>query len=255
MKHIRFIPFGNVTIGPIARYYIDAAIAGHWVSQRENVAEFERLCCEIFQKKHAIATSSGTDAGIVAMAAARELCGDDFGDGTEVITPACAYVATATCILAAGLKPRFIDVELDTLNMNFAAADDCKTSMPVAAWQFVHTMGKPCFGFREPSNNYSVTIGDSCEAHLASLDGKEVQHGPDMTILSFYVAHIAVAGEGGVVLTDSDKLANICRSVRVHGRKGGAEFFDFERIGWNSKMNDLCAAVGIEGLQNLRANF
>lgn len=256
MKHIRFIPFGNVTVGPIAREYIAGALDNQWVSQRENVAEFERLCREIFQKKHAIATSSGTDAGIVAMAAAREVRHKNYDDRDEVATPACAYVATATCILAAGFFPLFTDIKLDTLNMDYDAVrqhEQCGINIV----QFVHTMGKPCEGFRNspPNGQEIISISDACEAHLASLDGREVQHGPDMTILSFYVAHIAVAGEGGVILTDDDKLADICRSVRVHGRKGGVEYFNFERIGWNSKMNDLCAAVGIESLQNIRTTF
>ena len=250
----RRITFGHIEIGETARTHLKNALDRNWVSEGSNVHDFESAFAQKFRYQHAIATSSGTDAGMVAMAALYEH-GAERGD--EVITPALAFVATSNVILAAGFVPKFVDVELETLNVNpdlIEAAITPKTK----AIQVVHTMGKPCNmkAVLEIADRYGlVVVEDCCEAHGATLDGKVVGSFGAMGLFSFYAAHIICSGEGGMVSTSDRAIAAVCRSIRSHGRRGGALYFNFDRIGFNSKMNDLEAAIGLEGLESFDATF
>ncbi len=248
------VTFGHIEVGATARKYLNDALDRNWVSEGANVALFEKRFSDLFGYKHSIATSSGTDAGIVAMAALHDL-GAKRGD--EVITPACAFVATANCILAAGLTPKFVDVELDTLNINPDLIEKAITPR-TRAIQVVHTMGKPCkMGpIMEIAKRHNLhVIEDSCEAHGASLNGKVIGSFGSMSLFSFYAAHMICAGEGGIISTANDELNALCRSIRTHGRRGGQLYFAFDRIGFNSKMNDMEAAIGLEGLDNFQNTF
>ncbi len=248
------IGFGDIKIGPIARKYLNQAIDRNWISEGPNVHEFEQRFADLFGYQYAIATSSGTDAGIVAMSALSE-----FGAvrGDEVITPALSFTATANCILAAGLVPKFVDVELETLNMNPALIEAAITPR-TRAIQVVHTMGKPCAmtEILQIAKRHGLPIiEDACEAHGAQLNRKVVGSFGLMGIFSCYAAHLICSGEGGMIVTNDSKVNNICRSVRTHGRRGGQLYFHFDRVGFNSKMNDMEAAIGLEGVETFQATF
>lgn len=242
------VTFGHIQVGESGRRYLNEALHRNWVSEGANVQMFEARFAERFGYGHAVATSSGTDAGIVAMSALLER-GAKRGD--EVITPALAFVATANCILAAGLIPKFVDVELETLNINPSLIEAAITPR-TRAIQVVHTMGKPCKmeEILEIAQRHNLpVIEDSCEAHGATLKGKVVGSFGAMGLFSFYAAHIICSAEGGMITTDDPGLADLCRSIRTHGRRGGQLYFHFDRVGFNSKMNDLEAAIGLEGLE------
>lgn len=248
------ITFGHIQVGETARRYLNDSLNRNWVSEGPNVQLFEKRFAQRFDYPFAVATSSGTDAGIVAMAALMEL-GAKRGD--EVITPACAFVATANCILAAGLVPKFVDVELETLNIDPAQIEAAITPK-TRAIQVVHTMGKPCK--MEPilaiaKKRNLVVIEDCCEAHGATLNGKVIGSFGSMGLFSFYAAHMICSGEGGMVSAQTAEIAALCRSIRSHGRRGGELYFAFDRPGYNSKMNDLEAAIGLEGLGNFDHTF
>lgn len=172
--HHRYrVSFGHIEVGPAGRQYAQEALDRHWVSEGPNVQAFEQAFARHFGYAHAIATSSGTDAGIVAMSALLEQ-GAQRGD--EVITPALAFTAAANCILAAGLTPTFVDVELETLNINPALIEAAITSK-TRAIQVVHTMGKPCKmeQILAIARRHNLTvIEDCCEAHGATLRGQVV---------------------------------------------------------------------------------
>lgn len=247
MKQYR-ITFGHIQVGELGRTYLDEALNRNWVSEGPNVRAFEAGFAGRFGYGQAIATSSGTDAGIVAYCSLLE-----FGArrGDEVITPALAFTATANCILAAGLVPKFVDVELETLNIDPSLVESAITSK-TRAIQVVHTMGKPCkmHEILEIARRYNLpVIEDCCEAHGASLGGRIVGSFGSLGLFSFYAAHLICSGEGGMIVTSDEHLATLCRSIRTHGRRGGHLYFHFDRVGFNSKMNDLEAAIGREGLE------
>lgn len=248
------IMFGDLKIGDVARKYVQAALDRNWISEGENVKEFEQKFADKFGYKHAIATSSGTDADICCCAALY-----DFGAkrGDEIIVPALCFVSCANSILAAGFIPKFVDIEVETLNIDPNKIEKAITKK-TRGIMVVHTMGKPCemdsIGQIAKAHNLMI-IEDACEAHGATYKGRVVGSIGDMGAFSFYAAHLVVSGEGGTVVTNNDEIANVIRSVKSHGRPYGSIYFDFQRIGFNSRMNELTAAIGLEGLEYFNETF
>ena len=248
------VKFGDLKIGDIAKKYIQRALDENWASEGTNVEEFERKFADKFGYKHAIATSSGTDADIVSCASLY-----DFGAkrGDEIITGALSFVATANSILAAGFIPKFADIEVETLNIDPAKIEEAITDK-TRAIMVVHTMGKPCKmdSIMEIAKVHNLKIiEDSCEAHGATYKDRVVGSIGDMGTFSFYAAHVVVCGEGGMVVTSNDEIATVVRSVKSHGRPFGSIYFDFQRIGFNSRMNELTAAIGLEGVEHFAETF
>jgi len=248
------IKFGDLFIGDIAKDRIKKALDKNWVTQGINVKEFEKKFAKQFGYKHAIATSTGTDACIASLASLYEF-GAKRGD--EVIIPATTFVATANAVLAAGFTPRFVDIELETLNINPNKIEENITDKTVALMP-VHLMGKPCEMdtiLRIAKKHNLRVIEDCCEAHGAKYKGKYIGAIGDMGAFSFYVAHLVVCGEGGMVVTNDNKIADSIRSIRTHGRPKESIYFDFQRFGLNLRMNDLTAAIGIEGISIFDETF
>lgn len=248
------IDFGRLVIGDTAKEYLQRAIDKNWASEGDNVREFEKKFAAQFGYEHAIAVSSGTDADICSCAALY-----DFGAqrGDEIIVPALSFVSTANSILAAGFVPKFVDIEVETLNLDHSKVKEAITDKTKAIMA-VHTMGKPCEmdSVMEIARAYDLkVIEDACEAHGATYRGRVTGSIGDFGTFSFYVAHLIVCGEGGMVVTNNDDIARVVRSVRTHGRPTGSNYFDFQRIGFNSRMNDLEAALGLESLQHFEDTF
>lgn len=248
------INFGDLEIGPTAKKYIQRAVKRNWISESDNVKEFERSFAEKFGYKYAAATSSGTDADLVACASLY-----DYGAkrGDEIILPAACFVSCANTILAAGFQPVFVDCDIKTLNIDPDKIEAAVTKK-TRAIMVVHTMGKPCEMdtiMKIAKAHKLKVIEDSCEAHGARYKGKIIGSMGDMGTFSFYAAHVIVAGEGGMVVSKDEELDKVIRSTRSHGRPFGSIYFDFERIGFNSRMNELTAAVGIEGVEKFDHTF
>jgi len=260
------IPFGDLRIGPLARAKMAEALDRNFVTEGPNVAEFERRYAEKFGWRHAIATSSGTTAGEVAWAAVRGTYQKD-GFGSSVITPACAFVATANCLFAARLNPVFCDINLATLNLDIKSQSMLAKEKgdELLGVQFVMTMGNPhdvdnIVVRHERSETRGLipfpVVIDACEAHGATLlNGRRADRYGIAAIYSFYPAHLIVGGEGGIICTDDDEIAGLCRSIKSHGRPMGSNFFDFQRAGFNAKWNDLCAIIALESLEKFDETF
>ena len=246
------IEFGELKIGEKAKQNLLHVIETNWASGGPKVKKFEEEWGKLFEYKHSVAMSSGTDADINACAALY-----DFGAqrGDEIILPALSFIATANAVLAAGFKPVFVDIEKHTLNINPGKIEKSITPKTKAII-VVHTMGKPCkmdvISNLAKKHNL-IVIEDSCEAHGAKYKGKFIGHWGDMAAFSFYAAHLICSGEGGMVSTNSERIANILKSTRSHGREG--LYFDHIRFGLNSKMNDLEASLGLEGVGQFWETF
>lgn len=235
------VPFGTVSITPLARRLINEALDSGWVTKGKYVREFEEKFAALFGVRHAVAVSSGTDADALACAALY-----DFGArrGDEVIVPALSFIATGNAVFQAGLTPVFVDVQRETLNIDpdkIAAAITARTRaiMPV------HLMGKPADmdAVRAIARRHGLkVIEDAAEAHGAVYRGAKVGAMGDAACFSLYAAHIITTVEGGMILTGCDRFAEALRSLRNHGMTGK---FTFERIGFSAKMNELEAAVGL----------
>ena len=248
------IPFGKVHIGAYGLDLLEEAAESGNVTEGELVEKFEKQFAVKFGWKYAIATSSGTDAGIVVWSAIRELIGRPYFESPYVVTPACAFVATANCLLAAGLEPHFQDIDLDTLNLRpDLTLEGCM------GLQFVGQMGSlnpldkiaELVFMKQPGGMYFVV--DACEAHGA-VHPYSINN-VDAAIYSLYPAHLVVGVEGGVICTNDEHIANLCRSIKSHGRPPGKTEFDFQRVGYNSKWSDLHAAVALDSLDRFDVTF
>lgn len=243
------IEFGDLKLDERTQRHLQDVLDKNWVSEGSKVREFEKNFGELFDYKHNIAMSSGTSADIAACMTLY-----DFGAqrGDEIIVPALAFAATGNSILAAGFTPSFVDIDRDTMNINPELIEE-KVSKRTMAIMAVHTMGKPCDmdHIKEIARvNDLYVIEDSCEAHGSKYNEKFIGHFGDMATFSFYAAHLVCCGEGGMVSTNDDEIADLLRSIKSHGRKSGSIYFDHERLGLNFKMNDLEASVGLPQIED-----
>ena len=235
------VPFGTVSITPKAKKLIDEAIERRWLTKGKYVREFEEKFAALFGVKYGIAVSSGTDADAIACAVLY-----DFGAerGDEIIVPALTFVATGNAVLQAGFTPVFVDVERETLNIDPKKIEKAITARTRAIMP-VHLMGKPAamdeiMGLAKKHKLY--VIEDAAEAHGAEYKGKKIGAIGDMACFSLYAAHIVTTIEGGMLITNNEQMAEVARSLRNHGIDGK---FQFKRIGFSAKMNEIEAAVGL----------
>ena len=235
------VPFGTVSITDEAVKLINKALESKWVTRGKYVQEFEEEFAALFGAKFAVAVSSGTDADAIACAT---LYDEGAQRGDEVIVPALTFVATANAVVQAGFRPVFVDVDRNTLNMNPDAIEAVITPKTRAIMP-VHLMGKPAAMDRIMDiarRHYLTVIEDAAEAHGAELNGKKIGTIGAMAAFSLYAAHIVTTIEGGIILTNSPKLAEAMQSLRNHGM---VNKFEFSRIGFSAKMNEIEAAVGL----------
>jgi len=263
------IPFGTIAISKKTRNLINDILDSKRVSSGKYVREFEERFAGLIGTKEAVAVSSGTDADALALAVLY-----DFGAKREdeIIVPALSFVATGNAVLQAGLKPVFVDIELDTLNINPGLIERAITKRTRAIMP-VHLMGKPAKMDeinRIAKKHKLFVIEDAAEAHGAIYKGKNIGTLGDMAAYSLYLAHIITTIEGGVVATNREDFAEVLRSLRCHGRAckcrvcvvntksaycpkrfkyGKDTRFVFERMGFSAKMNELEAAAGLGSLE------
>lgn len=269
MREMR-IPFGTITITDKSKKLILDCLEKGRISSGKYVREFEERFADIVGVKEAVAVSSGTDADTLALAVLHDIGGQR---GDEVIAPALSFVSTGNAVLHAGFTPVFVDVNLETLNIDPGMIEKAITGRTRAIIP-THLMGKPAamdqiIAIAKKHN--LIVVEDAAEAYGAKYRGKNIGTLGDMGAFSLYVAHIINTGEGGIIVTDNTQFAEILRSLRAHGRgckcrqcilntnsgfcekrfsnreKGDIRFL-FERIGYSCKMNELEAALGLGNL-------
>lgn len=247
------IEFGNLTVGVNAYKNVNDCLNRNWVSMGDKVKAFENGFADLFNYKHAVAVSSGTDADINAYLTLYEF-GAQLGD--EVIVPSLAFIANATSVLAAGLRPVFCEIKKNTLNIDEDLVESLITPKTRAICA-VSTMGKPpnMARLREIADKHNlILICDNCEGHGCQYSGKYMGEWADMSTYSGYIAHLIISCEFGFVTTNRDDLNEILRSTRSHGREAGKKEFNHVRLGYNSKPTDLHASVGLDQLPNFWNN-
>lgn len=239
------VPFGTVSITPDAKDLIAEALETTFVTNGRRVREFEEAFAALFGVAHAVAVSSGTDADALCCAALY-----DFGAqrGDEVIVPALSFIATGNAVFQAGLRPVFVDVRRQTLNIDPDKIEAAITGRTRAIMP-VHLMGKPADmdAIMEIARRHQLmVIEDAAEAHGARYHGRLCGTIGDMAAFSLYAAHIVTSIEGGMMITRDARTAEILRSLRNHGMENK---FDFRRIGFSAKMNEIEAAVGLGNIK------
>ena len=211
------------------------------------VGEFERAFAAYIGRNRAVAVNSGTSGLHLCMLAL------EIGQDDEVVTTPFTFIATVNSVLMAGAKPVFIDIDPDNLNMDPARIESVinpktKAIMPVEIF------GNPA-GFdliNQIAERHKLTVvEDSCEALGSALNGKAVGTFGTMSVFGFYPNKQVTTGEGGMILTDDDRLADVCESLRNQGRGKGGGWLAHEQLGYNFRLSDINCALGIVQLARI----
>lgn len=225
---------------------VDAVTAvlrsGHLV-QGQVVSRFETRFAELVGVRHAVAVSNGTAALHLALLA------HDIGPGDEVITSPFTFIATANAILYTGARPVFVDIREDTFNIDPELIEQ-KITARTRAILPVHLYGQlaEMDTIIEIARHHHLhVIEDAAQAHGAAFEGR--QAGTFGTgCFSFYATKNVTTAEGGIITTDSDDLANHLRLLRQHGQR---ERYRHEVLGYNYRLTDIQAAIGLAQLNRL----
>ncbi len=211
------------------------------------IPEFEEKLARYIGRKYAVAVNSGTSGLFMCLKAL------GIGKDDEVITTPFTFIASTTCILMVDAKPVFVDIDpvslnIDTKKIEAKITAKTKAILPVAV--FGNPAGLDEIWQIAQKHNLPV-IEDSCEALGSELNGKKVGNFGTLSNFAFYPNKQMTTGEGGMILTDDEKLADICRALRNQGRGKGSGWLAHERLGYNFRMSDINAALGISQLSRI----
>jgi perosamine synthetase len=204
-----------------------------------NVEKLEKNLSEYLEVKHAVAVSSGTATLHIALVAL------GIGPGDEVIVPAFSYIATANVVEIVGAKPVFVDIDIRTFNIDVTLIEQAITNKTKAIMP-VHEFGLACdiTEVCKIAEKYNLkVIEDAACALGASENGKFVGTFGDAGSFSFHPRKAITSGEGGLLVTNSDELAEKFRILRNHGIRYDKGKMDFVAAGFNYRMTDFQAAL------------
>ncbi|MGB4205793.1 MAG: DegT/DnrJ/EryC1/StrS family aminotransferase [Bacteroidales bacterium] len=239
MKKSGFIP---LMIPDIQQQDIDAVVevlkTGMLV-QGQKVEELEKNIAGYLGVKHAVAASSGTATLHIALLAS------GIGTGDEVIVPAFSFMATANVIELTGARPVFVDIDIKTFNIDVIKIEEAITRNTKAIMP-VHEFGMACniTEICEIASKYNlIVIEDAACALGAKENGKYAGSFGDIASFSFHPRKAITSGEGGMLVTNNDKLAEKFRILRNHGISSTNEKTEFVETGFNYRMTDFQAAL------------
>jgi perosamine synthetase len=212
--------------------------------------EFERAFCRYLGVEHAVAMNSGTSALHACLLALNIGSG---GGGDEVLTTPFSFIASSNVILMVGAKPVFADIDPQSLNLDIAKAEKLITPHTKAILG-VEAFGNPA-GMHEmaqlAARHEIPLIEDSCEALGSQHKQRKAGTFGRCGVFGFYPNKQITTGEGGMVVTNDAKLADMCRSLRNQGRDPGDSWLAHARLGYNYRLSDIACALGIVQMQRL----
>ncbi len=241
------IPLARPVIGDRERELVDAVLQSRQLSLGPTVTAFERMWADRIGVKHAVACSSGT-AGLHCCLHALGI-----GPGDEVITSSFSFVASANVILYTGATPVFADVDPLTFNMDPAAVEAAITPR-TKALLIVDIFGYPADipALVEIAERHGLGIvEDACQSIDGDYDGKKLGTFGHPAVYGFYANKQLTTAEGGVILTDSDALYSELKSLTNQGRSDDGAWLVHSRLGFNYRLSDVHAAIGIAQLERL----
>lgn len=250
------IPITKPYLGEEEKRLVSEVIDTGWVTQGPRVAEFEEDFAKYVGARYAIATTSCTTALHAALATSGVRTGD------EVIVPSLSFIATANSVVHCGATPVFVDTNPETCNIDVnkieeAITNKTKVIMPV------HQMGLPAEidGICEIAERHSLmVIEDAACAIGSAYKGKKIGGHGNIVCFSFHPRKVITTGEGGMITTDDAELAARLRRFRHHGmsisdierhKADKVMIESYPEIGYNYRMTDIQAAIGIVQLKRL----
>jgi len=276
---VDYIPVTGKTVGAEEYAALVDASLDFWLTAGRYAAQFEREFADTIGTRYCLLTNSGSSANLLAFSA---LTSDSLGErrllpGDEVITVAAGFPTTVNPIIQNGCIPVFLDVTLPNYNIDVSRLEDAIGERTKAV-MIAHALGNP-FPLREVKricDKYGLwLVEDMCDAVGARYDGRNVGTFGDLATVSFYPAHHLTMGEGGAVLTSNARLKKIVESFRDWGRDcwcepgkdntcgkrfdwklgelpcGYDHKYTYSHIGYNLKLTDMQAAVGVAQLKRL----
>ena len=260
------------------------SLLGEWLVLGTDAIKFEHKFPKLFDKEYGLLTNSGSSAHLLMMLAMTSKRGYNLPKGTKVITPIAGFPTTINPIFQVGFKPIFVDIELETLNLDLDQVEQACIDNPDAKIiTFAHVLGNPPNMKRlmEIIEKYKlILLEDCCDALGSTYEGKKLGSFGEMASCSFYPAHHMTIGEGGFVAINDLKTERIIRSFREWGRgcycvgkqnllECGSckvrfnnwlpslpdDVFDhkyvYEEIGYNLKPIELQASIGLVQMEKL----
>lgn len=230
-------------LGPEEKQAVLEVLDSGMLAQGPRVQAFEEGFAEMCGVQHAIATTSGTTALHLALLA------HDIGAGDEVITSPFTFISSANSILFTGAKPIFADIDPLTYNLDPAAVEavitpQTRAIMPVHLFGLAADMGR----LVEIAQKHNlIIIEDACQAHGAEYQGQRAGSFGTGTF-SLYPTKNMTSAEGGMITTDDDEIAAECRVLRQHGMR---RRYYHDELGFNFRMTDVHAAIGLAQLGKL----
>lgn len=253
------VPLSDIDLDDAELAGVERVLRSRWLSMGPVTREFEAAFAQMVGVRHALAVSNGTTALHLAYAAL------GLGPGDEVIVPALTFVATANAILYTGATPVFADItSLDDLTVS---PDDiaAKITPATRAIAVMHYGGYLCdmTAIRVLAERHGLAIvEDACHAPGATYQGRGAGALGTVGCFSFFANKNIAMGEGGMVVTDDDELAERIRLMRSHGmttltwdrHRGHAASYDVVRTGYNYRLDEIHAAIGLAQLAKLARN-
>lgn len=209
--------------------------------------EFEEKIAAYVGTKYAVACSSGTGALHMLVKAL------GIKEGDEVITTPFSFISSSNCMLFERAKPVFVDIDEQTYNMDTSQIE-AKITERTKAILPVHVFGQPVNmdEVRKIALKHNLAvIEDSCEAIGAEWKGNKAGNMSDAGVFAFYPNKQMTTGEGGVIVTDNEVISKLCYSLRNQGRGIDSQWLNHVRLGYNYRMNDISAALGIAQLERI----
>jgi perosamine synthetase len=241
------IPLARPDIGPREIELVNQVLASDVLAMGAFTERFESGIAAMANRQAGVACSSGT-AGLHL--AVRAL---DIGEGDEVITTPFSFVASANCLLYERAIPRFVDIEEDSLGIDPARLAEAVTPRTRAVLP-VHVFGRVCridpiVAFAR-DHEFSI-IEDACEALGSSVSGRPAGSFGDVAVFAFYPNKQITTGEGGAAVCDDPAVAETMRSLRNQGRDADGTWLRHIRLGYNYRLDEMSAAVGVAQLERL----
>lgn len=241
------VPLSSPSLGTRERELIEEVLGSGRLSLGPMIDRFERSFAERVGARHAAAVSSGTAGLHLCMLVA------GVGSGDEVITSPFSFVASANCAIYAGATPVFADIDAGTLNLDPAAVEAAITPRTRAVVA-VDIFGYPCEveAIASICERHGVTlVEDACEALGAEHRGRTLGSHGHLATFAFYPNKQMTTGEGGIVVTGAEDEWRLLKSLANQGRADSGGWLEHARLGFNYRMSDVTAAIGVAQLERL----
>lgn len=240
------IPFVKISISEAEKKAVMQVLESGMVAQGPRVKEFEAMFADYCTVKHAVALTSGTSALHTALYAL------GIKQNDEVITTPFTFVATANCIAMQNAKPVFADICPDTFNIDPKSVEQkitSKTKAIIPVDLFGHVYDVEAINKIANANGLKI-LEDAAQSISAEYNGKRAGGHGHCAAFSFYATKNMITGEGGMLTTDNEEYAELARRFRHHGQSEQTRYQYYD-LGYNYRMTDIQAAIGIEQLKQI----